>query len=90
MISEETLVIASLAKQSPSVGTGGLPRRSAPRDDGATVQAEVERMLAMGREIRAHMAEPVSSDLRDLYDENGLPARGGDFSLTDIEPALKD
>lgn len=34
---------------------------------------QVERMLAMGREIRAHLREPVSSDLRDLYDENGLP-----------------
>ena len=35
--------------------------------------AEVERMLAMGREIRAHMREPVSSDLRDLYDDDGMP-----------------
>ena len=34
---------------------------------------EAQRMLAMGREIRAHMREPASSDLRDLYDENGLP-----------------
>jgi hypothetical protein len=30
-------------------------------------------MLAMGREIRGHMREPVSSDLSDLYDENGFP-----------------
>ena len=37
------------------------------------VDAEVERMLAMGREIRAHMTEPVSSDLSDLYDEEGFP-----------------
>ncbi len=36
-------------------------------------EAEARRMLAMGREIRAHMREPVSSDLSDLYDENGLP-----------------
>ena len=35
--------------------------------------ASAERMLAMGREIRAHLREPVSSDLRDLYDEHGLP-----------------
>ena len=35
--------------------------------------AEVERMLAMGREIRAHMREPVSSELRDLYDDDGMP-----------------
>ena len=37
------------------------------------VDAEVERMLAMGREIRGHMTEPVSSDLSDLYDADGLP-----------------
>jgi antitoxin VapB len=36
-------------------------------------KAEVERMLAMGKEIRGHMTEPVSSDLTDLYDENGFP-----------------
>lgn len=33
----------------------------------------VERMLAAGREIRAHMTGPVSSDLSDLYGEDGLP-----------------
>jgi hypothetical protein len=42
------------------------------------IEAEVERMLAMRREIRAHMTEPVTSDLRDLYDDDGF------------EPALKD
>lgn len=46
-----------------------LEREERTRD----TEQEVERMLAMGREIRAHMREPVSSDLRDLYDENGLP-----------------
>ena len=35
--------------------------------------AEVERMLAIGREIRAHMREPVSSDTSDLFDEDGMP-----------------
>jgi hypothetical protein len=30
-------------------------------------------MLAIGREIRAHMREPVSSDTNWMYDENGLP-----------------
>jgi hypothetical protein len=34
---------------------------------------EVRRMLAIGVEIRAHMREPVSSDLRDLYDDEGMP-----------------
>jgi antitoxin VapB len=37
------------------------------------VDAEIERMLAMGREIRSHMKEPVSSDLSDLYDDDGFP-----------------
>ena len=55
----------------------------------AEVGTEVERMLALGREIHRHMTEPVSSDLNDMYDENGFPHAGGDFSQTDIEPALK-
>ena len=46
-----------------------LEREERSRD----TDQEVERMLAMGREIRAHLREPVSSDLRDLYDESGLP-----------------
>lgn len=46
-----------------------LEREERSRD----TDQEVERMLAMGREIRAHLREPVSSDLSDLYDENGLP-----------------
>ncbi len=37
------------------------------------IEAQVQKMLAMGREIRAHMREPVSSDMSDLYDQNGLP-----------------
>jgi antitoxin VapB len=46
-----------------------LKRRESERD----IDAEVERMLAMGREIRSHMTEPVSSDHGDLYDEDGFP-----------------
>jgi hypothetical protein len=60
-----------------------------PRQSRIDIEAEVERMLTMGREIRAHMTAPVSSDLNDLYDEEGFPPRAGDFSQTDIEPALK-
>jgi hypothetical protein len=38
------------------------------------IDNEVERMLAFGREIRAHMREPITADLNDLYDETtGLP-----------------
>lgn len=38
-------------------------------------EAKIERLLELGREIRAHMREPVSSeDHNDLYDpETGLP-----------------
>jgi antitoxin VapB len=35
--------------------------------------AEAERMLAMGREIRRHMRQPITSDHSSLYDENGFP-----------------
>ena len=56
---------------------------------GLGIETKVTRMLAMGQEIRRHMSQPVSSDLGDLYDENGLPTRGGDFSKTYVEPALK-
>jgi len=37
------------------------------------IEETVARMLAAGREIRAHMKGPVSSDLSDLYGEDGLP-----------------
>ena len=46
-----------------------LERQERQRD----IAAKVERMLEMGREIRAHMREPVSSDTSWMYDENGLP-----------------
>jgi len=45
------------------------------------VRATVEKIEALGREIRAHMTEPVSSDHSWLYDKD-------DFPHTDIEPAL--
>jgi hypothetical protein len=38
------------------------------------VRAKVEQIEALGRELRAHMTEPVSSDHSWLYDEDGLPA----------------
>lgn len=37
------------------------------------IDETVARMLAAGREIRAHMKEPVSSDHSDLYGADGLP-----------------
>ena len=56
-----------------SVVTNALRSELKRREGARDVDAEVERMLAMGREIRSHMTEPVSSDLSDLYDENGFP-----------------
>ena len=37
------------------------------------VDAEVDRIMAIAKEIRAHMREPVSSDTSWMYDEDGLP-----------------
>ena len=38
------------------------------------IKAEVARMMAAARLIRARIKGPVSSDTSDLYDENGFPA----------------
>jgi len=46
-----------------------LERQEHQRD----IQARVDRALEIGKEIRAHMREPVSSDTSWMYDENGLP-----------------
>jgi antitoxin VapB len=37
------------------------------------IKDKVDRVMALAREVRAHMREPVSSDHNWLYDENGLP-----------------
>ncbi len=46
-----------------------LDRQRRERD----IDAKVARMLAAGKEIRAHLREPVTSDHSCLYDENGFP-----------------
>jgi antitoxin VapB len=46
-----------------------LERRERTRD----IDDEVERMLAMGREIRTHMTERAIFDLSDFCDKNGFP-----------------
>jgi antitoxin VapB len=46
-----------------------LEREERKRD----VQARVDHVMAIAKEIRAHMREPVSSDTSWMYDENGLP-----------------
>jgi antitoxin VapB len=84
--------LAALTGESlTSVVTKALRSELERQENARDVEAEVERMLAMGREIRSHMTEPVSSDLSGLYDEREpLLFKGDDFSQTDIEPALKD
>ena len=37
------------------------------------IDDRVVRMLALGREIRAHLRKSISSDHSCLYDENGFP-----------------
>jgi antitoxin VapB len=46
-----------------------LEREQLARD----IEDKVERMLAVGREIRAHLRVPITSDHSCLYDENGFP-----------------
>lgn len=46
-----------------------LERQERRRD----IQARVDHVMAIAKEIRAHMDEPVTSDTSWLYDENGLP-----------------
>jgi antitoxin VapB len=46
-----------------------LERQERARD----VEEKVERMLALGREIRAHLRVPITSDHSCLYDEDGFP-----------------
>jgi antitoxin VapB len=36
-------------------------------------RARLDHVMAIAKEIPAHMREPVSSDTSWLYDENGLP-----------------
>lgn len=66
--------------------THAITRRPSRHD----VEAEIERMLAMGQEIPDRMGRPVSYGLSDRCGENGFTGDAGDFSRTDIEPALKD
>jgi hypothetical protein len=48
-----------------------LVRESGPEQD---IELKVARMLAAGREIRAHLREPITSDHSCLHDEEtGLP-----------------
>jgi antitoxin VapB len=46
-----------------------LEREERQRD----LKTRVDRIMAIAKEIRAHMREPVTSDTSWMYDENGLP-----------------
>jgi antitoxin VapB len=46
-----------------------LDRHERQRD----IRARVDHVMAIAKEIRAHMREPVSSDTSWMYDEDGLP-----------------
>jgi antitoxin VapB len=46
-----------------------LERQQRARD----VEEKVERMLALGREISAHLRVQITSDHSCLYDEGGYP-----------------
>jgi antitoxin VapB len=46
-----------------------LERQQRARDG----EEKVEHMLALGREIRAHLPVPITSDHSCLYDEDGFP-----------------
>ena len=52
----------------------------------------VVEVLALAAELRSHVEPGTSSEDHTtmLYGEDGLPHRGGDFPLPDIELALKE
>jgi hypothetical protein len=37
------------------------------------INEKVARMMAAGKQIRAHLHEPITSDHGCLFDENGFP-----------------
>ena len=56
-----------------SVVTKALQAELERQESQHDIAGTVERMLAMGREIRAHMREPISSDTSWMFDEDGMP-----------------
>nr|WP_294531160.1 type II toxin-antitoxin system VapB family antitoxin [uncultured Rhodopila sp.] len=56
-----------------SVVTRALRAELAKERRERDIEAKVARMLAAGKEIRAHLREPITSDHSCLYDENGFP-----------------
>lgn len=57
-----------------SVVTNALQAELRRQERQRDVDLQVERMLEIGREIRANMREPASSDTNWMYDDDaGLP-----------------
>jgi antitoxin VapB len=66
--------LASLTGESVSNAVTKALRAELERQQNeADLKAELARMMAAARELRAHIKGPISSDTSDLYDENGLP-----------------
>lgn len=64
--------LAALTGESvPDAVTGALRAELERRE--RDIEAKVERVMSIAREIRAHLKGPGSSDTSDFYDENGLP-----------------
>jgi antitoxin VapB len=68
--------LAALTGESLTAAVTEALRERLERERRVREKAEkVERIMALAREIRAHMTEPVSSSDTDaLYDEDGFPA----------------
>ena len=56
-----------------SVVTKALRAELDRRERQCDMQARVDHVMEIAKEIRAHMREPVSSDTSWMYDEDGLP-----------------
>jgi antitoxin VapB len=68
--------LAALTGESLTAAVTEALRERLERERRVREKAEkVERIMALAREIRAHMTEPVaSSDTDELYDQDGFPA----------------
>ncbi len=67
--------LAELTGESPTAAvTEALRQRPEREQRKEDIDETVARMLAAGREIRAHVTESASSDQSDHYGQDGLPA----------------
>lgn len=79
-------VVAALEAAGAEFIDGGVRRREDPANVARWLQEHLRRESdGIDAIIRGRL---IMTD-HDLYDENGLPAGNGDFSQTDIEPAIR-